>query len=153
MSFRSWFTRSLGRTREGTKAHLLATAELLGCSKEVLLAMHQADDERCEELLVEHISIACGGTADWKEHHQDIMATLAEFLTPDDVANLRAANIADAERPPEALLKMDKALAQSVNGIRGLESFGDFYIVLVMRRDLLPRFDEVNRHWLAASEA
>ena len=153
MSIRSWLCRSIGRTREGTKAHLLTTAEILDCSEDVLSAMHGADDERCEAMLVDHVSRTCGGTADWKEHPKDVMETLAPFLSPEESHILQKADIDDLTRPPEAIRHLDNLLSQTAKGVRALDTFGDFYILVVMPRSQLGRFDEVNKYWLATSSA
>lgn len=150
MSTSYWFSRSLGRTREGTKAHLVGTAELLNCPAEMLHTMREADDETCEALLVEHISLTCGGTADWREHPQDVAEMLARFLGSEEAGLLANSPALDDEtRPPQAVQAFDAVLSGSALAVRALETYGDFYIVLIVSRHLLPRFDEVNKHWLA----
>lgn len=153
MSIPAWFARSVGRVREGTKVHLVMTAELVSCSNDVLHAMRGATDEECETLLVDHISKTCGGTADWKEHPHDIAETLAEFLSADEADLLRRLALDERTKPAQAVQRFDALLTHSPKGVRALESFGDFYIVLVVPRPLLPRFDEVNKHWIALAEA
>lgn len=150
MGISSWLSRSVGRTREGTKAHLVGTAELLNCSAEVLHTMRGANDEECEALLIGHISRTCGGTVDWREHPQDIAAMLTGFLGKDDAALLASSPVLGGDtRPPQAVQSFDDQLSGSALGVRALESFGDSYIVLVVSRHLLARFDDINKHWLA----
>lgn len=153
MSIQSWFSRSMGRVREGTKAHLVDTAELLNCSDGVLHAMRGATDAGCEALFVDHLSRTCGGTADWKEHPQDIAETLVAFLSADEADLIRHLMVDDRTKPAQAVQRFDELLSSSTKGVRALESFGDFYIVVVVPRHLLPRFDEVNKHWIAQAEA
>ncbi|WP_332740973.1 hypothetical protein [Hydrogenophaga sp.] len=150
MSIQSWFSRSLGRVREGTKAHLVSSAELLDFTGDVLHAMREATDDECEALFVEHVSRTCGGTVDWREQPQDIADTLAEFLSADEASLIQASTFNDRTGPPQAIQGFDESLKGSPRGVRALESFGDFYIVLVLPRHLLPRFDEINQHWIAA---
>jgi hypothetical protein len=151
MSFGSWLSRSIGRTREGTKAHLVLTAELLEIGEGVLLAMRSATDDECESMLIEHVTSNCGGTADGREHPSDIIDMLIAFLPPDAADLLRAASIPDGARPPAAVWQMDEHLSGSRMGVRALDSFGDNYIVMVVPRELLQRFDVINKYWLAAN--
>lgn len=153
MSIPTWFTRSVGRVREGTKAHIVRTAELLNCSAEVLHTMQDATDEVCEALLVEDVSRTCGGIADWKEHPQDIARVLAAFLGAEEADRIRSATLDERTTPPKAVQTFDRLLSGSTHGVRALDTFGDFYIVLAVSRDLLPRFDEINKHWIAHAEA
>ena len=153
MSIPSWFSRSVGRVREGTKAHLVLTAELLNGSAGMLHTMRGATDEACEALLVDHVSQTCGGAVDWKEHPHDIAQMVAAFLTTEQADRIQRATLDGQLKPPQAVHTLDRLLADSTQGVRALDTFGDFYIVLVLSRDLLPRFDDVNKHWIAHSEA
>lgn len=153
MSIPSWFSRSVGRVREGTKAHLVLTAELLSGSAEMLHAMRDATDEACETLLVDHVSQTCGGTVNWKEHPQDIAQVLAAFLGAAEAQQLMGAALDARMKPPHAVHTFDRMLSDSAKGVRALDTFGDFYIVLVVSRDVLPRFDAINKHWLALADA
>ena len=111
MSMRTWLSRSIGRTREGTKQHLVGTAELLGCGPAVLSAMRQANDEQCEAMLVNHVEKTCGGTADWREHTKDVAETICAFLAPEEAALLQHLSLDDHARPHEAAAQLDKLLA------------------------------------------
>lgn len=153
MSIPSWFSRSVGRVREGTKIHLVLTAELLNCSAEVLHIMRGATDEACEALLVDHVSQTCGGAVDWKEHPHDVAQMVAAFLTAEQADRIKGATLDGQLKPPQAVHTLDRLLADAAQGVRALDTFGDFYIVLVLSRDLLPRFDEINKHWIAHCEA
>jgi hypothetical protein len=153
MSIPSWFSRSVGRVREGTKAHLVLTAELLNGSAGMLHTMRGATDEACEALLVDHVSQTCGGTVDWKEHPQDIAKVLAAFLSADDADRIRKTTLDERMKPPHAVHTFDRLLSGASHGVRAMDMLGDFYIVLVVPRDLLPRFDEINKHWIAPADA
>jgi hypothetical protein len=151
MSMRTWLSRSIGRTREGTKQHLVGTAELLGCGPAVLSAMRQANDEQCEAMLVDHVEKTCGGTADWREHTKDVAETICAFLAPEEAALLQHLSLDDHARPHEAAAQLDKLLAGTAKGVRALDTFGDFYILVVVPRTLLAQFDDINKYWLATT--
>lgn len=153
MNIPSWFSRSVGRVREGTKIHLVLTAELLGGSAEMLQNMRDATDEACEALLVEQVSHTCGGAVDWKEHPQDIAQMLAAFLGAEEAARIQNATLDARSKPPQAAQAFDQLLSSSTKGVRALDTFGDFYIVLLVSREQLPRFDAINKHWLAQADA
>lgn len=147
MSFVSWLKRSFGRTAEGTKAHLVGTAQLLGADAILLERMKSASDEESERLLFESIEGRHGTEVDSKASLEEILENL-ECLSDQerDVLTKVPAKLAK-QRIYEVPRQLTELLQPPLRALRIVETFGDSYFIFLVPPRLVEAFDHTNKHW------
>jgi hypothetical protein len=147
MPFFGWLKRSFGRTAEGTRAHLVGTAELFGVDPAILERMKVSSDEEGERLLIESIEGRHGTIADWKASLASIVEDLT-CLTEEERAILIAVPAALAnERIYKIPREITGLLHPPLRTLRIVETFGDAYFVFLVPSQLVEAFDHINRNW------
>ncbi|WP_230969746.1 hypothetical protein [Nitrogeniibacter aestuarii] len=148
MSFVSWLKRSFGRTAEGTKAHLVGTAQLLGADAIILERMKNASDEESEQILFESIEGRHGTVVDWKASLEDILENLEYLSDQERDALMRASASLAKQRIYEVPRQLTELLQPPLRALRIVETFGDSYFIFLVPPQLVEAFDRTNKHWL-----
>jgi hypothetical protein len=148
VSFRSWLKRSLGRTAEGSKVHLVATAQLLGFDHRTLDQMNASTDEDCETLFIASIQGSHGAVVDWKTSLENLIEEVT-CLTAEERASLDAAPPTLATpRIYRTSHQITRILRAPLRALRVLESLGDAYIIILVPRPSVEDFDRINKNWM-----
>lgn len=147
MSFVRWLKRSFGRTAEGTKAHLVGTAKLLGADASILERMKSASDEESEQLLLESIEGRHGAVVDWKASLEDIVENMECLSDQERDALTRVPATLAKQRIYEVPRQLMELLQPPLRALRIVETFGDSYFIFLVPPQLVEAFDRTNKHW------
>lgn len=147
MTFSAWLGRSLGRAMANPRTHLIDTAALLGFGQEAVQRMKAADDEECELIFSAELQVKCGRTVDWRAKPTEVRDAVLRYLPVDEQVLLQRITLDPSLPPPKAVQVLESSLLKTSFALRIMESFGDFYFVLVLPRAIESTFDAANLYW------
>ncbi|WP_434515925.1 hypothetical protein AB6Q56_04430 [Dechloromonas sp. ARDL1] len=147
MPFVSWLKRSFGRAAEGTKAHLVGTAQLFGADAILLERMKSASNEESERLLFESIDGRHGAEVDWRASLEDILENLECLSDQERDALTKVPAKLAKQRIYEVPRQLTELLQPPLRALRIVETFGDSYFIFLVPPQLVEAFDRTNKHW------
>jgi hypothetical protein len=129
--------------------HLIESSKLLKFDNATIERMNSANDEDCEAIFLKKISLGYGGAVDWRAKSREVIETIDHFLTPEERSRLSTIRLNTSLSPPAIVKAVGDWIGDNRVGARTLDSFGDFFFVLLIPKELLAAFDKINRHWLS----
>ena len=147
MSFLNWLKRSIGRTVEGTRAHLIGTAELFAVAPAIVDRMKASSDEECERLLIESLEGRHGAVVDWKASLANVLEELTCLTEQERAVLVSAPPPLAGQRIYKAPRQITDLLHRPLRALRIVETFGDAYFIFLVPPQLVEAFDGTNRHW------
>jgi hypothetical protein len=136
--------------KNGCKQHLLDIGSILPLPADVLRTMEQVDFERSEAAFLMAIHGKHGCTVDWSAKADDIREALVECMTPDEFACLQAVHIPEKQTASHLVKRLAAELDALLpeRSLVALESFGDFVILLLVRKSEKDRLKKLANGWL-----
>jgi hypothetical protein len=144
-----FFGRVGGALVRGRSQHLMDIAPLLGFSHAEMKRLAGLEPEAREAEFLSIIEHRHGGPVDWRGTPEDIYEILLPCLAADERGHLPDVGTIQRQPPARVVQALDSHLGRSSRALRAIESFGDFFIVLLVPRERVAEFDRIARHWIA----